>query len=216
MKNYTKISCENRQEWLSHRRLGSSDASAIMGTSKWRTKGDIYDTIVLNKQSDNSSSERMIEGTIAEEHIRKLWELEHKEYKVIYEPNWLFVSTENDYLTLSPDALLEKNGILGGLEIKDVELRKKIDIDLWHNGIPEYYFNQLIHYFIVLNDCEFMILNARLKYMVGSELDKIEERSYYIARKDCEEIIAKQRDAEERFIDTYLKKKKRPSVEFKL
>lgn len=203
----------SKEEWLNARKIGGSSAGAIMGVSKWLTANEVYSDIVFNRRQDKTNA-RTIEGTIAEDFIRKLFKLEHPEYDVEEPPlnsYWLFISKDNDYLTLTPDALLTEKatGRKGGLEIKDVEIHKKVDYDNWVNGmIPPYYFTQLIHYFIVKDDIEFMVLQVRFKLK-----DMVEERSYLLERNSVKKEIEKQYMKMVDFIENNIKKKVRPQVQ---
>lgn len=209
---------QSKKEWLTARGIGGSSASVINGHSKWQTLNDLYNQLVCNKNS-NKDDERMKEGRLSEEFIRKLFIIEHKQFIVVeppIEPNyWLYTNDKEPLLTLTPDGLLfnketKENGFL---EIKDIELRKKVDKEVWASGIPSYYFDQLLHYFIVIDDLKFGILQARLKVYVNKDFDHIEERSYLINRKDFTKEIKELKEKELKFLNENVKKKIRPVVE---
>lgn len=211
---------KTKEEWLKHRGIGGSSASAIMGVSKWATVQDIYDDLALNRRKADKKNSRMDEGSKAESLIRQLFALEHPEFEVI-EPEgyWQFRDEECEFLTVTPDGLLyDKNTKTnGGLEIKDVELRKQADKDKWLNGIiPDYYLTQLIQYFIILKDIKFMVLLARLKIYAGSELDHVETRCYMLRREGMALSIKEQREREIEFVEEHIKPKIRPSIDIKI
>ena len=107
-KNYKKEIYKTREDWLSHRGIGGSDAAAICNKSKWRTACDVYKALTSSKQKKEIKNTRMVEGTKAEPLIRNLFELEHPEYKVIHPPkkgSWLFragIKFLNEILILAP------------------------------------------------------------------------------------------------------------------
>ena len=156
--NYTKESYNSREEWLKNRGIGGSDAAAIVNKSKWATPTDIFNRIVYNKEKSISSNSRMTEGTLAEEHIRFLWALDHPNCKVKNPPKkayWLFRRKDYPLLTCTPDGLFKMDNKLYGLEIKDVELIKGDVRALWESDIlPDQYYFQCLHYMVVMNDLQ--------------------------------------------------------------
>ena len=194
-KNYTKEIYKDKESWKLARGIGGSDAAAICNKSKWKSARDVYNKLTSTKQEPEKMNSRMIEGTLAEPLIRQLFELEHPEFKVIHPPkkgSWMFRRKDYPQITVTPDGLLEdlKNGKKYGLEIKDIELRKREQKDLWLNDIlPDEYYFQTLHYLVVLNDLDGVVLVARLKYYsfdYNNEyvLDHVETRYYWIIRDD--------------------------------
>ena len=229
-KNYTKETYKTREAWLANRGIGSSDAAAICNKSKWKTPRDVYNSITSKEQKKEVKNARMTEGTLAEPHIRALFEIEHPEYKVIHPPKgnkcWLFRRKDYPLLTLTPDGLLEEiaTGKKLGLEIKDIELRKREQKELWLNDtLPDDYYFQTLHYMVVKNDLEGVILVARLKfysfdYNNEYTLDHIETRYYWIMREDedVSKHISYLEKKEISFIENNIKPGKRPPVIVKI
>lgn len=228
-KNYSKELYKTREDWLGNRGIGGSDAAAICNKSKWRSARDVYNKLTSKEQPKEKKNARMVEGTLAEPLIRALFELEHPEYKVIHPPkkgSWLFRRKDYPEITLTPDGLLEEIATKKqyGLEIKDIELRKREQKELWLNDtLPDEYYFQTLHYMVVKNDLEGVILVARLKfysfdYNNEYTLDHIETR-YYLIMRDDEDVskhIAYLEKKEIAFILYNLRLGKRPPVTVKL
>lgn len=216
-KNYTKETYKTREAWLANRGIGSSDAAAICNKSKWKTPRDVYNSITSKEQKKEVKNARMTEGTLAEPHIRALFEIEHPEYKVTHPPkkgSWMFRRKDYPLITLTPDGLIEEisTGKKYGLEIKDIELRKREQKEMWlDDTLPDDYYFQALHYMVVMNDLDGVLLVARLKHYsfdFNNEytLDHIEERYYWITRDD--EDVTKH--------ITYLEKKEIAFIEYNI
>ena len=221
-KRYKKLILRDKEEWLKAKEqtIGGSEASAIVNKSKWLTPNDLYNKMVLGKNKTISSNSRMIQGTLAESKIRDLFALEHSEFEVVNPPKynyWLFVRKDKPYLSCTPDGLLKSKSGLWGLEIKDIELRKREDANNWESGtLPDQYLYQILHYLVVLNDLEGVILNARLKYFTHDDvndswvLDKIVEKPYYLYRSDFVKSVETLERKETNFYEENIVKRKRP------
>ena len=201
--NYIEMHFKSREEWKKARKIGGSDLATIMGEGKWQTINDIYTRLINpGKAKDKlKNNARVQEGAKAEEFIRALWQLEHKQYKIINPPknNWLFVRKDNDFISVSPDGISEDYKC--GLEIKDVEVYKNVDLEKWRNGIlPKQYFYQVMQYFIVINTLTEIYLVARIKIMKDKKLDHVEEYEYHFERENFKEDIEKCLEAETKFI----------------
>lgn len=226
-KNYTKEIYKTREEWLSARSIGGSDAAAICGRSKWKTPRDVYNNITNKEPKKEIKNARMIEGTLAEPHIRALFELEHPEFKVTPPPkkgSWLFRRKDYPEITLTPDGLIEDliTGEKLGYECKDVELRKREQKELWLNDtLPDEYYFQTLHYLVVKNDLDGVLLHARLKfysfdYNNEYTLDHIEERYYLIMRRDVVKDVEYLEKKEIAFVLYNLRLGKKPPMVIKL
>ena len=224
MKEYKKLTFKTKEEWLRNRGIGGSDAAAIANASKWQTPTDIYNRLVLNKEQKDISNSRTIEGTLAEEHIRELWGLDHPKCKLTRPPkisHWLFVSNKHPLLTCTPDGLFKIDKDLFGLEIKDVELIKGDVKEMWESDIlPDQYYFQVLHYMVVMNDLKGVCLNAHLKYFkFNEETNKWEfshaiDKDYWIYREDVKQDIKYLLDIEINFIKENIEKKHPPKLIF--
>ena len=217
-KNYTEILFNNREEWKKARRIGGSDLATIMGEGKWQTISDIYTRLVYPERAKNNNLDnnpRVQEGARAEEHIRNLFALEHPSIKVINPPseNWLFVRNDNEFITVSPDGILDD--YTGALEIKDVEIYSNKQLESWKSGdIPKQYFYQIMQYFIVLNTVKDIYLVARIKVMNSGELDHVEEYTYRFDRINFKEEIKNCLQIEKAFIKKYVITQTRPNANY--
>lgn len=217
-KIYKEINFKTREEWKLARRIGGSDLATIMGKGKWQTINDIYTRLVFPERVKNNNldnNERVKEGAEAEKYIRSLWQLEHKEHKVINPPseNWLFVRNDNDFMSVSPDGLLDD--YTGAIEIKDVEVYSKKQLELWQTGaIPSQYFYQIMQYFIVINTIQDIYLVARIKVMQDKQLDYVVEYNYHYTRKEFKKEIKECEKIEKAFIEKHIIPKQRPNANY--
>jgi predicted phage-related endonuclease len=222
--NYIKETYKTKDEWKEHRGIGGSSASAILGQSKWTTQMDIYNELVLGIKKEIPENDRMREGRVAEDYIRKLFILEHPEFEVIPQPKntfWLFRRKDYPLITCTPDGLFKdiKNNLKFGLEIKDVELRKREYREEWESGtLPNQYYCQTLHYMVTMNDLDGVLLLARLKYYVYDEysedfqIDHTEDRYFWVYREDVLEDIKYLEEKEIDFITNNIVAKKKPKL----
>lgn len=221
---------KTREEWLKARGIGGSDLAVILGVSKWGSLDEIFDRLTGKaEEKADKPSERMKEGVKAEPLIRSLFALDTRgKYEVFAPPtrgNWLWRSASEPLVTCSPDGLLLdlKTREWGGLEIKDVELVKGEDREIWErNSLPDQYYWQCIQYMVAIPSLEFVVLDAHLKYLAklgdGWEFDHAEDRYFILRRKDLAtaKSICWARLREFEFIDGYVKKGIRPPLTIKL
>ena len=219
---YATFKYETKMEWLEHRGIGGSDASCLVNKGKWKSLNDLYTNLVDRQiKIKEVINDRMAEGTKAEDYIRKLFMIEHKDF-VVEEPPvkgyWLFKRIDYPDLTLTPDGLI--NDRKGFLEIKDIEIRNKNDGNAWVGGvIPDQYLYQLLWYFVIIDTLEFGVLHARLKFMSYNnnkyEMDHVEEREFLIKRKtygkEAKQLEKKAID----FIEKNVKLRRRPNAVIK-
>jgi len=226
-KNYTKTVFKTKQEWLKakEKTIGGSEAAAIVNKSKWLTINDIYNKMVLGKCKKVIENEKMADGIKAEPHIRALFALDHKEFKVKNPPRgyWFFARTDKPYLSCTPDGLLTKviNGALWGLEIKFVDLIKHEDKEMWENDtLPDQYLYQVLHDLVVITDMFGMVLNAHLKYYKKNDkgkyvFDYAVDKSYVIYRDEFNKSIAYLENRETDFFENNVKVRRRPNLVIK-
>lgn len=219
-----------RDEWLKARAssIGGSDLALILGKAKFGTLDELFDRMMGKPQKEEKPTERMIEGTLTEESIRKLFSFDFPKYKVIEPPkkgNWLWKKPGSEFIHCSPDGILIEKDTrrFGGLEIKNVELAKKDDIDMWgSNQLPEQYYWQCIQYMLAIPSLEFVVLYAHLKYLFpfgnGWETAMCEDRPFFIRRADesTQKAIRFAFMKESEFYERYVKTGKRPALTIKL
>lgn len=164
------------------------------------SKLELYKSIVMpsGKKKINHTTESQSFGIKSEPLIRKTFAVNFPRYKV-YSPKGyeMYRRKDKPYLTATLDGRLveietKRKGIL---EIKTCEIRSRKDLEEWDGKIPQKYFDQTSHYLVVLNDCEFVILVAQLRFYdwdapQETQIKKLETRFYYIERKDIEESLA--------------------------
>lgn len=170
-RTYRKEVYKSKEEWLNKRGLGGSSASAILGANPWMTSLDLYKAIVLGKKGQKNvdeSNEALKYGTIMEPLIRKQFAIDFADKYKVHSPNKyeMYRRVDKPYLTATLDGLLTdiETGKKGIIEIKTHDIKNRKDDESWEISIPQNYFIQCLHYLVVLNDCEFVILNAKLRY----------------------------------------------------
>lgn len=203
----------DRGEWLKARgrRIGGSDAAAVLGKSPFMTNERLWEIKTGRREQDDISDLDVVQyGTEAEEHLRELFQLDFPDYYVGYEPHNMFVNEDYPFAHASLDGWLVKDGRLGILEIKTALINTKLQSLMWKDQIPEYYYCQVIHYLMVTG-FEFAILKAQLKHQIGDELPYLQTRHYMIERKDVEADIKYLAEKEKEFWE-YVVKDKRPAT----
>lgn len=206
----------SREEWLKNRQsgIGGSDAAAVIGLSKWTNNYVLFMEKARGiKRPDIGNKEYVQYGIKAEPLIRGLFALDNPQYKVIYEEFNSYQNEEYPFLKASLDGLLieEATGRLGVYEGKKADIFSKKTAEEWDNAIPQQYYCQLIHYFIVIPGLEFAVLNAQLKTLSGGKVVKTEIRPYFFERKDCLEDIAYLKAAEIKFWQENVLQNKAPA-----
>lgn len=205
------IVLNDRAEWLRNRtRIGGSEASAIVGLNPYMTNVDLWELKTgLRQQEDISDKPYVKYGTEAEKYLRSLFELDFPEYKLGYKENNMFLNDKYPFAHASLDGWLYKDGRIGIWECKTTEILKSMQKEKWKGRIPDNYYIQLLHYFLV-TEFEFAVLKAQLKYNYGGELS-LQTKHYFIERSDVEDDIEELRKAEEKFWDQ-VQSKRRPDL----
>ena len=206
--------CKNRESWLKNRTkyLGGSDAACILGLNPYRSNLDLYrEKIGLVAPPDLSDNEAVFYGANAEAHIRALFSLDHQEYTVEYVENNSWHNSKYPFAAASLDGTLtDESGRKGILEIKTAIISNKAHAELWNNRIPDNYYCQILHYFMV-TEFDFAVLRARLRYEYpGNKF--YTERDYYIERSECEEDIATLIEKEAAFYEQLKKNQEPPRI----
>ena len=194
------VTYRSRKGWLEGRRgIGGSDAAAIIGLNPWTTNLDIYNYKTgRDKAPDISKKEVVKYGHDAEASIRKLFALDHPDYKVHYKANNSWTNEDYPFAQASLDGwLTDKEGRLGILEIKTTEIMRDRDWDKWKNHIPQNYFCQTLHYMAVM-EAQFVELRAYIKYTSQGE-KRYAIRDYHIERADVESDISYLMEKEREF-----------------
>ena len=188
-----KITFNSKEEWLKHRtRIGGSDAAAILGLNPWKTNVDLW----LEKTgqvtpNDISDKEYVKYGVESEPLIREIFKINYPQYDVLYEENNSFSNDRVPWAAASLDGWIvdKETGRHGIWECKTSEIVSSMHKEKWKDRIPDNYYCQLLHYFMVREDCEFAHLTALLTWKFEDQEIYQQLRNYHIERSDVEEDI---------------------------
>lgn len=203
---------KNRDEWLKNRtRIGGSDASAIVGMNPYMSNVELWEIKTgITTQRDISEEPYVKYGTEAEQHLRELFKLDFPEYEMHYAENNMWTNDKYPFSHASLDGwLIDQDGRIGIWECKTTNILKSMQKEKWRDRIPDNYYIQLLHYFMV-TEFEFAILKAQLKSEFNGDV-YIQTKHYKIERADVEEDIKYLADAESKFWDQ-VQKKTRPAL----
>lgn len=186
------IQLKDHQEWLDNRkRIGGSEASAILGLNPYMTNQELWEIKTGRKQSEDISNKPYVKyGTEAEKYLRQMFKLDFPQYQVEYADNNMFLNDQYPFAHASLDGwLLDEDNRKGILEIKTTEILKSMQKEKWNNQIPDNYYIRLIHYMMVTG-FEYAVLKAQLKYDYGTPEDLfIQTKHYKVERSEVEEDI---------------------------
>ena len=171
--------------------IGGSDCAAILGKNPYMTNVELWEIKTgRKKQQDISDKDCVKFGVAAEQHLRELFKLDYPEFEVIYEPYNNNANPQYDFIRGSFDGrLIEKSTNKKGiLEIKTTNILQSMQKEKWNDQIPDNYFCQILHYFLVDPTAEFAILKARLRYQYENEV-KATIRHYFFDRNDYKEDL---------------------------
>ena len=161
----------------------------------------------LKEPKDLKENSQVKYGTNAEDFLVNLFKLDYPEYnvkinkKTVYKRSFMFASLDGE---------LTKDNEKGILEIKTTEIHSKSNLEKWNNKVPDYYYCQLLHYFIVTN-WKFAILKAQIKQKgINGEVE-ILTRHYKFFRKDLLEDL-KYLYLKEKEFWGYVERKERPPL----
>jgi len=193
----------NREEWLEERKkgIGGSDAAAIIGANPFMTNIELWEYKTGRKQQEDISNKECVKfGVAAEDHIRQLFALDYPEYELTSESFKTYANPEHSFIRGSFDGELHNKNSgpfsYGVWEAKTGTIRREADWVKWggknftENRIPQNYYTQILHYFLVRKDFEFAVLRARLTELLFNrqnifESKRIHTRDYFINRTKC-------------------------------
>ena len=204
----------DREEWLEARagRIGGSDASAILGMNPYRTNIELWQIKTGRLIPEDISDKPYVRyGTEAEQHLRKLFELDFPEYEMRYVENNMFINDDYPFAHASLDGwLTEKDtGRTGVWECKTTNILQSMQKEKWNHRIPDNYYIQLLHYLLVTG-WDFAVLKAQLKYEFDGEV-YLQTKHYRIERSEVEEDI-QLLEAAERTFWKQVQERKRPAL----
>lgn len=220
-KNYLRESYKTKEEWLKARGFGGSSAAAIIGKSPYMSKLELYKACITDSASREKNSDSMTYGTMLEPIVRKAFAYDYGDSYSVRAPKGheMYRRADKPYLTATVDGILTdlSTGKRGVLEIKTHDFRNGADEDEWNGRVPDNYYIQMLHYMMVMDDMEFAILYAKLRYFryddEGSRtLDHSELRAYEpIRREDVADELRWLEAKETEFWEENIKKRKIPS-----
>ena len=161
------VEFKNRQAWSEARTtIGGSEAAALIGKSPYMSNTELWEIKTGRKQQKDLGENDLVQyGHDAEPIIRKLFELDHPEFKVSYKPNAIYRNDLYPFAHASVDGLLidKETGSLGILEIKTATLNSATQGAKWSDAnVPVNYLIQVLWYMAILN-ADFAIICAQLK-----------------------------------------------------
>ncbi len=223
--NYKVIKCTSEKDWLGHRVIGGSSASAIVGENPYKTAQELFQELIGNKKpEDISGKPYVIFGKKAEEHIRALFGLKYTDFKVT-DPKTiekdgcieLFQREDKPFMTATLDGELDHETLgHGGLEIKTTEVLNTISREKWKGSIPMNYYCQILHYMAVREDIQYFVVYALLAYSDSEGNTWQTMRPYFFSREDCKDDIAWLEEEETKYWNEYVLKKVEPPLAIKI
>ena len=210
------IQFDTKEEWIEHRKhyIGGSDASSILGLNGWKSNVDLWLEKTGRIIPEDISSKPYVQfGISAEPIIRELFKLNYPQYKMDYVENWSHVNDSFPWAAASLDGELTEitTGRKGIWECKTTEIVSSMSKEKWSDKIPDSYYCQILHYFLVREDCEFAHLTALLTWKFEDKEIYQQLRNYHIERSDVEADIEFLKNAEMDFWQ-YVKSEKEPPL----
>lgn len=181
----------SREEWLANRKngIGGSEIASVMGLNPWMTNIDLWEIKTGRKAAEDISEKPHVKyGSEAEEHLRKLFELDYPQFEMWYESNNCFVNPKWPWAQASVDGLLmDQDGRRGIWECKTTTIHNQYQKNKWLDGIPENYYCQVLMYIAVL-EADFAIVKAQIKHERQGVVS-LRTHHYTIERKDVQDDI---------------------------
>ena len=197
-------------EWLAFRRtgIGGSDAAAILGLSPFKSNIEVWEEKVgLREPEDISDKPQVQYGTRAEDMLVKLFALDYPQYKVrqdkqtVYRRGFMFASLDGELTEIETKAR-------GFIEIKTTEIHSAAALQKWDGHVPEYYYAQVLHYFVTLG-WTFAWLKVQIKQTGRNEQTEFITRHYPFLRRALMEDMKYLYMREKEFWG-YVERKQRP------
>ena len=160
---------------------------------------DLWEIKTGRRQQEDISQKPYVKyGTKAEKYLRELFKLDHPEYLVLYQENNMFLNDAYPWAHASLDGWLgSENGFRGIWECKTTNILNSQQKEKWDNRIPDNYYCQLLHYFMV-TEYKFAVLKAQLKYDYGDDVMCV-TKEYRIERTEVEQDIRYLAEKEKEF-----------------
>lgn len=199
-------------EWQAFRKtgIGGSDAAAILGLSPFKSNIEVWEEKVgLREPEDISDKPQVQYGTRAEDMLVKLFALDYPQYKVrqdkqtVYRRGFMFASLDGELTEIETKAR-------GFIEIKTTEIHSAAALQKWDGHVPEYYYAQVLHYFVTLG-WTFAWLKVQIKQTGRNEQAEFITRHYPFLRRALMEDMKFLYTREKEFWG-YVERKQRPPL----
>ena len=149
-----KIKGMSKEQWMELRRtgIGGSDAAAVANMSPFSNPMKVFED-KMGTLVEDVESEKMSQGTAFEDYCARKFSTETG-YKV-RRSHFMYRSKEFPWMIANVDRFLETGSANKiGLECKCCSVWNK---SAWSQGVPVYYYLQVMHYMIVLGIREFYV-----------------------------------------------------------
>ena len=170
----------SREEWLKERgsRIGGSDAACLIGLNPWKSNVQLFREKMHPENVKEMDNEAMAYGREAEPLLRRLFELDHPDHRIIYVENNLWMNDKYPFAHASLDGWTSRDEYCGGvLEIKTATIRSRIQAQEWEGRIPNNYYCQVLWYMMV-TEAQYAYVTALLRREGGDSII----RTHYIER----------------------------------
>lgn len=199
-------------EWLAFRRtgIGGSDAAAILGLSPFKSNVQVWEEKTGHREPEDISDRPQVQyGKNAEDMLVKLFALDYPQYRVKQDKRTVY---RRGFMFASLDAELTENGTnaRGFLEIKTTEIHSGTALQKWDGHVPEYYYAQVLHYFVTLG-WTFAWLKVQIMQTGRNEQTELVTRHYPFLRRALMEDM-KYLYMKEKEFWAYVERKERPPL----
>jgi putative phage-type endonuclease len=215
----------NRTEWLAEREkgIGGSEAAAILGMNPYMTNVELWEYKTGRREREDKDSPYMKYGRNAEKALIELFSLDYPKYKtIIPEPYTLQRNGEYPYIlgTVDGELSCQENEVAdimsstvrkGFLEVKTTNIMASRQKEQWDERVPENYYIQILHYFLVNKEYEYCWIKAQLKSVWKNDV-RLTTKHYYFERKEVEEDLKYLKEKEIEFWEGNVKKDVRPNL----
>lgn len=176
------------QEWR-RRGIGGSDAAAAVGRSPYKSNLELFEEKTgLRQPVDISGKECVCYGRRAEAPLRELFALDYPQYRVEHHDWRILQNIRYPFQQASLDGeLTDETGRKGILEIKTANLQRPAQREEWEGRIPDHYYIQVLHYFLV-SGYAFAVVCARLLLRWGGEV-RAQTVHHVIERSEVQEDL---------------------------
>lgn len=208
---------EDREAWLENRKqyIGGSDASAIVGMNPWKSNVDLW----LEKTGqvipeDISGKDCVQFGINVEPIMRELFKLNYPQYEVHYEEYNSWTNDKYPFAAVSHDGWIteRETGRKGIWECKSTEIVSSMAKEKWAGRLPDNYYVQLLHSFLIREDCEFAHLTALLTFKFKEKELYQQIKNYHIERSEVQADIEYLAQQEKIFYEKNIQGRRQPDL----